>query len=309
MPTLFTGPTTDGHRSEDLDRYAAALAAAEGLRRARDASVRSGLVRKRLAREDGGGGGTGGGAPGSSSGPASGRVPRPRGWSDEDEAEYRACRGRYAAGVAQMVRTCGLTVGRFNSLGKAVGSDPVLRERVMEQAYLYGMAAGLTGMEPAARRGGRPGGPMGSAGSGGTTAGPSSGGGPPQQIRGGFPNSTHGAHAPLASPSERARLDLFARAVTEVEALRTRNLAKIKSNLGVPVLPRGMLGEESVRSLLDPRVRDVVDAFPLQAEELVRRCGMGSDEFNSLLDRARCDPVYRWRLRRAMARRDGPAVS
>ena len=197
-----------------------------------------------------------------------------------------------------MVRTCGLTVGRFNSLGKAVGSDPVLRERVMEQAYLYGMAAGLTGMEPAARRG-RPV-PMGSAGSGGTTAGPSSGGGPPQQIRGGFPS---------ASPSERARLDLFARAVTEVEALRTRNLAKIKSNLGVPVLPRGMLGEESVRSLLDPRVRDVVDAFPLQAEELVRRCGMGSDEFNSLLDRARCDPVYRWRLRRAMARRDGPAVS
>ena len=141
---------------------------------------------------------------------------------------------------------------------------------------------------------------MGSAGSGGTTAGPSSGGGPPQQIRGGFPS---------ASPSERARLDLFARAVTEVEDLRTRNLAKIKSNLGVPVLPRGMLGEESVRSLLDPRVRDVVDAFPLQAEELVRRCGMGSDEFNSLLDRARCDPVYRWRLRRAMARRDGPAVS
>ena len=146
---------------------------------------------------------------------------------------------------------------------------------------------------------------MGSAGSGGTA----SAGGPPQQIRGGFPTRSTGAHAPLASPSERARLDLFARAVTEVENLRTRNLAKIKSNLGVPVLPRGMLGEESVRSLLDPRVRDVVDAFPLQAEELVRRCGMGSDEFNSLLDRARCDPVYRWRLRRAMARRDGPAVS
>ena len=206
-----------------------------------------------------------------------------------------------------MVRTCGLTVGLFNSLGRAVGSDPVLRERVMEQAYLYGMAAGLTGMEPAARAraGGGGGGPKGSAGSGGTA----SAGGPPQQIRGGFPTRSTGAHAPLASPSERARLDLFARAVTEVENLRTRNLAKIKSNLGVPVLPRGMLGEESVRSLLDPRVRDVVDAFPLQAEELVRRCGMGSDEFNSLLDRARCDPVYRWRLRRAMARRDGPAVS
>ena len=191
-----------------------------------------------------------------------------------------------------MVRTCGLTVGLFNSLGRAVGSDPVLRERVMEQAYLYGMAAGLTGMEPAARRGEAEAVPP-----------------DPAQIRGGFPTRSTGAHAPLASPSERARLDLFARAVTEVENLRTRNLSKIKSNLGVPVLPRGMLGEESVRSLLDPRVRDVVDAFPLQAEELVRRCGMGSDEFNSLLDRARCDPVYRWRLRRAMARRDGPAVS
>ena len=135
MPTLFFTPT-----EADLDRYAACLAAAEGLRRARDSGVASSRVKRALQDID-----SGKLDASTSKNKAKDRMMKR--WSADERKEFDTLRASYALNTAKMVRSLGLSVARFNQLGKVVGSDPVLKERVMEPADLYGMAAGLTGME------------------------------------------------------------------------------------------------------------------------------------------------------------------
>ena len=272
MPTLFFTPT-----EADLDRYAACLAAAEGLRRARDAGVASSRVRRALQDID-----SGKLDASTSKNKAKDRMMKR--WSADERREFDTLRASYALNTAKMVRSLGLSVARFNQLGKVVGSDPVLKERVMEQAYLYGMAAGLTGMEKVplitGKRIGSGGGSRGKKG--GKSAGSDGGG-------------AAGALPPITSE----QIDAFARCLSEVEELREGNLEKLRQSLKVDYLPP-VICDPNVRSLLDPRVRAVCDAFPLQAEEVVQRFGMGSDEFNALLDRLRCDPIFRFRVKRSM---------
>ena len=272
MPTLFFTPT-----EADLDRYAACLAAAEGLRRARDAGVASSRVRRALQDID-----SGKLDASTSKNKAKDRMMKR--WSADERKEFDTLRASYALNTAKMVRSLGLSVARFNQLGKVVGSDPVLKERVMEQAYLYGMAAGLTGMEKVplitGKRIGSGGGSRGKKG--GKSAGSDGGG-------------AAGALPPITSE----QIDAFARCLSEVEELREGNLEKLRQSLKVDYLPP-VICDPNVRSLLDPRVRAVCDAFPLQAEEVVQRFGMGSDEFNALLDRLRSDPIFRFRVKRSM---------
>lgn len=272
MPTLFFTPT-----EADLDRYAACLAAAEGLRRARDAGVASSRVRRALQDID-----SGKLDASTSKNKAKDRMMKR--WSADERKEFDTLRASYALNTAKMVRSLGLSVARFNQLGKVVGSDPVLKERVMEQAYLYGMAAGLTGMEKVplitGKRIGSGGGSRGKKG--GKSAGSSGG-------------EAAGALPPITSE----QIDAFARCLSEVEELREGNLEKLRQSLKVDYLPP-VICDPNVRSLLDPRVRAVCDAFPLQAEEVVQRFGMGSDEFNALLDRLRIDPIFRFRVKRSM---------
>ena len=155
----------------------------------------------------------------------------------------------------------------------------------MEQAYLYGMAAGLTGMEKVplitGKRIGSGGGSKGKKGS--KSAGP------------------NGAGSGAPPPITTEQINTFARCLSEVEELRKDNLEKLRQSLQVDYLPP-VICDPNVRSLLDPRVRAVCDAFPLQAEEVVQRFGMGSDEFNSLLDRLRSDPIFRFRVKRSMSK-------
>ena len=274
MPTLFFTPT-----EADLDRYSACLAAAEGLRRARDAGATSSRVKRALQDIDSGKLD----ATNTSKNKDKDRMMKK--WSADERKEFDTLRASYALNTAKMVRSLGLSVARFNQLGKVVGSDPVLKERVMEQAYLYGMAAGLTGMEKVplitGKRIGSGGGSKGKKGS--KSAGPNGAG--------------FGAPPPITTE----QINTFARCLSEVEELRKDNLEKLRQSLQVDYLPP-VICDPNVRSLLDPRVRAVCDAFPLQAEEVVQRFGMGSDEFNSLLDRLRSDPIFRFRVKRSMSK-------
>lgn len=272
MPTLFFTPT-----EADLDRYSACLAAAEGLRRARDAGATSSRVKRALQDIDSGKLD----ATNTSKNKDKDRMMKK--WSANERKEFDTLRASYALNTAKMVRSLGLSVARFNQLGKVVGSDPVLKERVMEQAYLYGMAAGLTGMEKVPLITGK------RIGSGGGSKGK----------RGSKSAGASGAGAGAPPPITPEQINTFARCLSEVEELRKDNLEKLRQSLQVDYLPP-VICDPNVRSLLDPRVRAVCDAFPLQAEEVVQRFGMGSDEFNSLLDRLRSDPIFRFRVKRSM---------
>lgn len=274
MPTLFFTPT-----EADLDRYSACLAAAEGLRRARDAGATSSRVKRALQDIDSGK------LDATNTSKNKDKERMMKKWSADERKEFDTLRASYALNTAKMVRSLGLSVARFNQLGKVVGSDTVLKERVMEQAYLYGMAAGLTGMEKVplitGKRIGSGGGSKGKKGS--KSAGP------------------NGAGAGAPPPITSEQINTFARCLAEVEELRKDNLEKLRQSLQVDYLPP-VICDPNVRSLLDPRVRAVCDAFPLQAEEVVQRFGMGSDEFNSLLDRLRSDPIFRFRVKRSMSK-------
>jgi hypothetical protein len=273
MPTLFFTPT-----EADLDRYSACLAAAEGLRRARDAGATSSRVKRALRDIDSG-------KLDANTSKNKDKDRMMKKWSADERKEFDTLRASYALNTAKMVRSLGLSVARFNQLGKVVGSDPVLKERVMEQAYLYGMAAGLTGMEKVPLiTGKRIGSGGGSKGNKGTKLTGSNGSGV-------------GAPPPISSE----QINTFARCLSEVEELREGNLEELRQSLQVDYLPP-VICDPNVRSLLDPRVRAVCDAFPLQAEEVVQRFGMGSDDFNSLLDRLRSDPIFRFRVKRSMSK-------
>ena len=274
MPTLFFTPT-----EADLDRYSACLAAAEGLRRARDAGATSSRVKRALQDIDSGKLD----ATNTSKNKDKDRMMKK--WSADERKEFDTLRASYALNTAKMVRSLGLSVARFNQLGKVVGSDPVLKERVMEQAYLYGMAAGLTGMEKVPLITGK------RIGSGGGSKGK----------KGSKSAAPNGAGSGAPPPITTEQINTFARCLSEVEELRKDNLEKLRQSLQVDYLPP-VICDPNVRSLLDPRVRAVCDAFPLQAEEVVQRFGMGSDEFNSLLDRLRSDPIFRFRVKRSMSK-------
>ena len=57
------------------------------------------------------------------------------------------------------------------------------------------------------------------------------------------------------------------------------------------------------------RQRAVVEAFPLQAEQIVKKYGLNSDEFNRMLDEAKANPLFRFRVEKYMKDTDGSSGS
>jgi len=113
MPCLFNLP-------EELpyDRYAACLAATEGLQRARDIEISSSTPPKRWALFG-----------------EKKKVKR----EEQERAD-----AKYTINSEKVIEALGLTVEQFNQLGKEVMKDSLLNERVMEQAFLYRMTAALS---------------------------------------------------------------------------------------------------------------------------------------------------------------------
>eukprot|EP00545_Synedropsis_sp_CCMP1620_P003665 CAMPEP_0119013210 /NCGR_PEP_ID=MMETSP1176-20130426/8152_1 /TAXON_ID=265551 /ORGANISM="Synedropsis recta cf, Strain CCMP1620" /LENGTH=276 /DNA_ID=CAMNT_0006966275 /DNA_START=28 /DNA_END=858 /DNA_ORIENTATION=+ len=222
MPSLF------GPEEAEYDRYAACLAATEGLRRLRD---------KKLG----------------------GRL-RVRG--EPTEAQKRAT-AEYVMNSSIILETMGMSVSQFNQLGRQVGDSAQLKEKVMEQAYLYRMAATLD-MDR-------------------------------------IPLVDAPASAKLLKATRRQRVEMFCESMQEIEQLRADQMAKLKRSLHVQQLPPGIsLSDPGVMPFLSPKVRAVVEAFPLQAEQIVKRHGLNSDEFNKMLDQAKGNPLFRYRVDKYM---------
>jgi hypothetical protein len=113
MPSLFLKP-----EEQYLDKYAACLAATEGLRKLRDSAVASS----------------------SSSTTTTTATPihranrkfLPNSGKDMDlQSElYRQACSEYALNSSKVIRALGLTVAQFNQIGRQVSSDPALKEKV-----------------------------------------------------------------------------------------------------------------------------------------------------------------------------------
>jgi len=113
MPSLFLKP-----EEQYLDKYAACLAATEGLRKLRDSAVASS----------------------SSSTTTTTATPihranrkfLPNSGKDMDlQSElYRQACSEYALNSSKVIRALGLTVAQLNQIGRQVSSDPALKEKV-----------------------------------------------------------------------------------------------------------------------------------------------------------------------------------
>ena len=267
MPSIFRIPS-----EEKYDRYAAALAVTEGLRRVRDAEIS---------------GATAAAATESKKKTIFGRVlgSSQRDESDEkydsadddnedvmedtavkrnplDAAKQRA-ESAFLLQSTKAVKALGMTIPQFNQIGREVLSDPALKERVSEQAYLYRIASAVN-LEK-------------------------------------VPLLEDPSSTKLLQSSEhkKHRVQLFARSVHEIEELRSDQMEALRLSLQVERFPPGFdLSDPNVQPLLHPEVRRVCEKFPVQAEEIVKRYGLDSDEFNRMLEETRGNPIFRWRVQK-----------
>jgi len=103
----------------------------------------------------------------------------------------------------------------------------------------------------------------------------------------------------LLKSTRRRRVQMFVRSITEIEELREEQTKRLRKALNIDKLPSNVnLCDPNVMPLLSPNVRAVIEAFPLQAEEIVKKYGLNSDEFNQMLEETRGNPVFRWRVQR-----------
>jgi hypothetical protein len=105
----------------------------------------------------------------------------------------------------------------------------------------------------------------------------------------------------MLKSTKKKRVELFCNSMQEIEQLREDQMKKLKRSLQVQQLPPGIsLSDPSVMPFLSPKVRAVVEAFPLQAEQIVKKHGLNSDEFNKMLDEAKGNPLFRYRVEKYM---------
>jgi len=91
--------------------------------------------------------------------------------------------------------------------------------------------------------------------------------------------------------------------MTDIEELRKEQQEKLKQALNLDRLPEGIsICDPSIQPLLSPKVRAVCSAFPLQAEEIIDKYGLNSEEFNSMLSESKNNPLFKFQVLRYVRR-------
>jgi hypothetical protein len=241
MPSIFRIPS-----EEKYDRYAAALAITEGLRRVRDTEIA--LTEERGKSNRWGRKQTLTASTSSSS-------------LEECANAKKRAESAFLLQSTKAVKSLGMTVAQFNQIGREVITDPALRERVSEQAYLYRVAS-VVNLDK-------------------------------------VPLVLDDPTSQSSSEQKKQRVQLFARSVHEIEDLRSDQMEELRQSLQVERFPPGFdLTDPNVQPLLHPEVRRVCEMFPVKAEEIVKRYGLDSDEFNRMLEETRGNPIFRWRVQK-----------
>lgn len=97
----------------------------------------------------------------------------------------------------------------------------------------------------------------------------------------------------------RDKVDLFCESMTEIEQLREDQIERLKKSLKVNRFPENLsISDPILLPFLSPKVRAVVEAFPYQAEEIIKKHGLQSEEFNKMLEETRSNPLFRWKVQK-----------
>ena len=87
----------------------------------------------------------------------------------------------------------------------------------------------------------------------------------------------------------------------KVELLRQKQRAQlVKALKGVDVFPDYPICDSALLPMMSNQVRRTCASFPAQARELVLKNGVEFETFQALLDKAERNPMYRWKLARAV---------
>lgn len=97
----------------------------------------------------------------------------------------------------------------------------------------------------------------------------------------------------------RDKIKLFSESLAEIEDLRENQIRRLTQALHVDKFPEHInISDPGLLPFLNPKVRAVVEAFPLQAEDIVKKHGLQSEEFNKMLAETKSNPIFRWKVRR-----------
>lgn len=256
MPSIFRIPS-----EEKYDRYAAALALTEGLRRIRDVDIaRAEKVYKQTPRRERSITTAAANDDTNSTATAAAKL-SPK---QVLEIAKQQAESSFLLQSTKAVKSLGMTVAQFNQIGREVLSDPALKERVSEQAYLYRIHASAISLDKV-------------------------------PLLDNDASENH--HQDVLKNHKRHQVQMFARSIQEIEDLRTDQLNQLQSQLRMTQFPPNFdLSDPNVQPLLKDEVRAVCERFPAKAEEIVKWYGLESEEFNKMLEETRGNPIFRWRV-------------
>ena len=235
------------------ERYAAALAATEPLRKQRDMRAKQTLrpfeyqVLKRRGKLSS----------------ARGICDLPKVDPNQRNGRLRVVCSGHVKTMSSVIRALGMTVPEFNGLSREVAANPDLRERVKLQAYYYRVAAELTRSAAAAEEippdvMQRP---------------PEGGWGAAEQQQQQQQRQQQTPSKPPAKPKPEkpapVPMVVFAKVSHRIEALRQRqeNLLKQELKMEASELPPGICGA-AYGPLLNPKVRGLCQTFPAEVRVL-----------------------------------------
>ena len=100
---------------------------------------------------------------------------------------------------------------------------------------------------------------------------------------------------------QRDKVQLFCQSIQDIERLRSSQVDRLKKALNVDDFPASIsISDPTLLPFLNPKVRAVVKAFPLQAEDVVKKNGLDSTEFNNMLQEVRSNPIFRWKVQKQL---------
>ena len=103
------------------------------------------------------------------------------------------------------------------------------------------------------------------------------------------------------------KVERFSESLAEIEDLRASQLERLVKSLKVDSFPEHIhISDPNLLPFLSPRVRAVVEAFPLQAEEIVKKHGLEADEFNKMLEETKHNSIFRWKIQKLVKKADEP---
>jgi Domain of unknown function (DUF4168) len=118
------------------------------------------------------------------------------------------------------------------------------------------------------------------------------------------------------APAEEAtrnkeKLVKFVASMNEIEMMRHTQIERLKKALQVEEFPpRNInISDPTIQPFLNNRVRAVVEAFPLQAADIVKKHSLETDEFNHLLQETKTNPLFRWKVQKQLRTLPSSAAS